>query len=198
MTRNSGNQVYNKDQAGRFHELLKSEGVSPKVISRFRKIILTFYKKSGRDLPWRQTTNPYHILVSEIMLQQTRVDRVIKKFPEFIAVYPTCFDLARAKLPELLSVWQGMGYNRRAIALSGCARMIVERYDGQVPRDPEILALFPGIGNATAHSIAAFAFNEPVVFIETNIRRIFIHFFFAGRDTVADRDILPLVTKTLD
>ncbi len=189
---------YDRDQVSSFRKLLDLQGISPEVIAQFRTIILAFYERNGRDLPWRHTTDPYHILISEIMLQQTQVDRVVKKYPEFVAAFPTCSDLAKAPLPEILAVWQGMGYNRRAIALSECAKMIVEDYHGQLPRDIDVLTSFPGIGKATARSIAAFAFDEPVIFIETNIRRVFIHFFFADKQEIPDRDILPLVKQTLD
>jgi A/G-specific adenine glycosylase len=167
-------------------------------IVKFQKMVMSHYEKSGRhDMPWRHTTDPYHILVSEIMLQQTQVERVTVKYPEFIAAFPDFGSLAQAPLADILRVWQGMGYNRRAIALQKCAIRVTEDYGGDLPRDVETLATFPGIGHATASSIAAFAFNLPVVFIETNIRRVFIHFFFSDRDAVRDDEILPLVEKAL-
>ncbi|MDD1689317.1 MAG: A/G-specific adenine glycosylase [Methanoregula sp.] len=167
-------------------------------IEEFRQMVLSHYEKSGRhDMPWRHTTDPYHILVSEIMLQQTQVERVTVKYPEFIAAFPDFASLAQAPLADILRVWQGMGYNRRAIALQKCAIRVTEEFGGVLPRDVETLATFPGIGHATASSIAAFAFNLPVVFIETNIRRVFIHFFFSDRDAVRDDEILPLVGKAL-
>jgi A/G-specific adenine glycosylase len=131
------------------------------------------------------------------MLQQTQVERVTTKFPEFIHAFPDFAALAAAPLGNVLTVWQGMGYNRRAIALQKCAIRVMNEYEGILPPDVAILATFPGIGRATASSIAAFAFNMPVVFIETNIRRVFIHFFFTGTDTVSDADLLPLVEKAL-
>ena len=148
-------------------------------------------------MPWRETTDPYHILVSEIMLQQTQVERVLKKFPEFILAFPDFTALATAPLADILAVWQGMGYNRRAIALQKCAILVMKDYQGRLPEEVETLVTFPGIGRATAGSITAFAFNMPVVFIETNIRRVFIHFFFPGSATVGDAEILPLVEQTL-
>jgi len=131
------------------------------------------------------------------MLQQTQVERVKIKFPEFIEAFPDFAALAAAPLDNVLSVWQGMGYNRRAIALQKCAIRVINEYNGILPADVDLLATFPGIGRATASSIAAFAFNLPVVFIETNIRRVFIHFFFSGTDTVSDADLLPIVEKSL-
>lgn len=173
-------------------------GISGESIARFRETILTYYEENGRDLPWRHTTDPYHILVSEIMLQQTQVDRVVKKYPEFIGTFPTLRDLASAPLSAIVRAWQGMGYNRRAIALQECAKILMGHYAGHIPDKTEELEQLPGIGPATARSIAVFAFNRPVIFIETNIRRVFIHFFFEGRDDVRDQDILPLVEMALD
>jgi len=166
-------------------------------ILAFQQIVLSQYEQYGRDMAWRNTTDPYQILVSEIMLQQTQVERVTTKFPEFIRAFPDFTTLAAAPLANILTVWQGMGYNRRAIALQKCAIRVMNEYNGILPSDVDILATFPGIGRATAASIVAFAFNIPVVFIETNIRRVFIHFFFTGTDTVSDADLLPLVEKAL-
>ncbi|MFA5267940.1 MAG: A/G-specific adenine glycosylase [Methanoregula sp.] len=169
----------------------------PPSIKEFRKIVLDNYRHHGRDFAWRRTTDPYRILVSEIMLQQTQVERVAVKYPEFIAAFPDFPSLAGAPLSDVLAVWQGMGYNRRAISLQKCARMVVEELDGILPQDPEILATFPGIGKATAGSICAFAYNKPVVFIETNIRRVFIHYFFGDQEKVDDREILPIARQAL-
>jgi A/G-specific adenine glycosylase len=166
-------------------------------ILEFQQMVLSYYEKYGREMAWRNTTDPYLILVSEIMLQQTQVDRVKIKFPEFIVAFPDFASLAVAPLDKVLSVWQGMGYNRRAIALQKCAIRVMNEYGGILPADVDTLATFPGIGRATASSIAAFAFNLPVVFIETNIRRVFIHFFFTDTDTVNDAEIIPLVEQAL-
>lgn len=163
----------------------------------FQQMVLSYYEQHGRDMAWRNTTDSYLILVSEIMLQQTQVERVTMKFPEFIRAFPDFATLAAAPLGEVLTVWQGMGYNRRAISLQKCAIRVINEYNGILPADVDILATFPGIGRATASSIAAFAFNMPVVFIETNIRRVFIHFFFTETGTVSDAEILPLVEKVL-
>jgi len=172
---------------------------SDAAIAAFKKQVLAFYEKHGRhDMPWRHTDDPYRILVSEIMLQQTQVGRVTEKYPEFIAAFPDFAALARAPQSKVVAAWQGMGYNRRAIALKKCAEEVVSEYGGRLPRDPTVLATFPGIGPATASSICAFAFNAPVVFIETNIRRVFIHSFFPDEICVDDRAILPLVARALD
>ncbi|MDD1700070.1 MAG: A/G-specific adenine glycosylase [Methanoregula sp.] len=172
-------------------------GSSSPGIVEFQEMVLSHYDLYGRNLVWRNTTDPYHILVSEIMLQQTQVERVSKKFPEFICAFPDFSSLATATLANVLTVWQGLGYNRRAIALQKCAIRVMNEYNGILPADVDILATFPGIGRATASSIAAFAFNMPVVFIETNIRRVFIHFFFAATENVSDADIISLVEKAL-
>ena len=169
----------------------------PPAIEEFQKMVLDFYREYGRDLAWRETTDPYRILVSEIMLQQTQVERVTVKYPAFLSGFPDFPSLAQAPLADVLAVWQGMGYNRRAISLQKSARRVVEEFDGVLPQDPDLLSTFPGIGKATAASICAFAFNMPVVFIETNIRRVFIHFFFEEDKPVHDADILPLVQKAL-
>lgn len=166
-------------------------------IQRFQQMVLDHYRENGRDLIWRRTTDPYHILVSEIMLQQTQVSRVAIKYPGFIAAFPDFASLARAGLPEVLAAWQGMGYNRRAIALRKCAIRVNEEFGGMLPDNPEILATFPGIGRATASSICAFAFNEPVIFIETNIRRVFIHHFFGNEENIADSVILQIASSAL-
>jgi A/G-specific adenine glycosylase len=173
------------------------DGRSLPGISEFQQMVLSYFEQHGRDMAWRHTSDPYQILVSEIMLQQTQVERVARKFPEFIETFPDVEALAAASLPEVLTVWQGMGYNRRAVFLQKCAVKIMTEYNGVLPADVDQLAAFPGIGRATASSIAAFAFNMPVVFIETNIRRVFIHFFFTDTAKVSDADILPIVEKTL-
>ena len=165
-------------------------------VSRFRERVLDFYQRNGRhSLPWRKTTDPYHILVSEIMLQQTQVSRVMVKYPLFISAFPDIQSLAEASLTEVLGVWKGMGYNRRAIALRDIAGIVVSGFSGVIPDDETVLSGFPGIGKATASSIVAFAFDRPVVFIETNIRRVYIHCFFSDQVQVSDREILPLVSE---
>ncbi len=167
-------------------------------IARFRNEIYRFYREQGRDLPWRKTRNSYHILVSEMMLQQTQVDRVLKKYEPFLAVFPDFASLAAAPLPSILAVWSGLGYNRRAIALKKCAEQVVFRMGGSLPDSMEELIMLPGIGRATASAILTFSFNRPTVFIETNIRMVFIHFFFPNDENISDRDIIPMVKATLD
>lgn len=170
-----------------------------KKITDFQKEIWGYYREHGRhDMVWRKTTDPYRIVVSEIMLQQTQVERVTPKYKEFIKVFPNFSALARAPLSRVLSAWQGLGYNRRALFLKKLSEVVVEKYAGKLPSDPEVLHTFPGIGKATAGSIAAFAFNHPSVFIETNIRRVFIHFFFPKSKKVNDNAVMKLVAHAVD
>lgn len=163
----------------------------------FQRLILDYYRDHGREMAWRHSTDPYRIIVSEVMLQQTQVDRVREKYEEFLSRFPDVESLAGAANEEVLTVWKGLGYNRRALALGKLARRVMEGHGGQIPRDVDALAALPGIGKATAGAVAAFAFNLPVVFVETNIRRVFIHHFFGDRDAVTDKEILPLVERTL-
>ena len=149
-------------------------------------------------MPWRRTSNPYRIMVSEVMLQQTGVERVRGKYAAFLKAFPTVRALAYAPVSDVLGQWKGLGYNRRARALRDAARAVMERFGGRIPRSVQGLSSLPGIGKATASAILAFAFNLPAVFMETNIRRVFIHFYFPGASAVKDSEILPLVEKTLD
>ncbi len=170
-----------------------------KQINRFQQTVYGYYRRYGRnDLPWRKTRNPYSILVSEVMLQQTQVARVMTKYRKFIRRFPTVRVLARSRLRNVLRVWSGLGYNRRALALKRTAEVIQNRFSGRVPRDIESLVSLPGIGETTACAVQAFAFNLPTVFIETNIRTVFIHFFGGRRRRVTDTVLRPLLQQTLD
>ena len=167
-------------------------------IRRFRRVIYGHYHKEGRVFPWRYTDDPYEILVSEIMLQQTPVDRVIGKYEQFIALFPDFTCLASASLSEVLSVWQGLGYNRRALALRAIADKVLSRFGGRLPCSVEELIRLPGIGRTTASAVCSFAFNRPVVFAETNIRAVYMDYFLKETAVVHDSEILPLVAITLD
>ncbi len=167
-------------------------------VGKFQALIYKHYLAHKRAMPWRQTHNPYHILVSEIMLQQTQVERVLGKYGAFLSRFPDFAALARSPWPEVLMEWQGLGYNRRALALKRLAQAVVENWGGALPRSEGELRSLPGIGPATAGALLAFAFEQPIAFIETNIRRVFLHFFFADQEGVTDREILPLVAETLD
>ena len=129
--------------------------------------LLNWYDTNKRDLPWRNTTTPWHIIVSEIMLQQTQVDRVLPKYESFLKAYPTPQSCAKASVPELLSHWQGLGYNRRALYL----KRIAENFPKELPRDPKDLQKLPGIGLYTANAILAFTYNDNVMVNDTNIQR---------------------------
>ena len=176
----------------------RARKLTPKQIETFRQTVYDHYGSNGRTLPWRQTEDPYAILVSEIMLQQTQVARVIDKYASFMERFPDIEALARAPLREVLRHWQGLGYNRRALFLKRCAEAVLSSYGGIIPADREQLVKLPGIGAATAGAVCAYAFNQPVVYIETNVRTVYIHHFFKNGDRVTDRDITPLVADTLD
>jgi A/G-specific adenine glycosylase len=188
----------NKKAARRTATRANGKLLGPSEVRRFQKKIYTYYRKHGRDLPWRKTLNPYHILVSEIMLQQTQVERVLEKYDQFIKAFPDFPSLARAPLRKLITIWQGMGYNRRVLALRSLAQTLMNEHHGTLPSDPENLIALPGVGRYTAGAIAAFAFNQPVLFIDTNIRRVFIHTFLHDRENIKDDEIFPLIQQTID
>jgi A/G-specific adenine glycosylase len=167
----------------------------PSILS-FQKTIWGYYKKHGRKFPWRFENEPYKILISEIMLQQTQTHRVLPKYLSFIKKFPTLQKLAKATHQEVLTEWKGLGYNRRGKALHTIAKMLV-RSKKSIPKTVEELDDLPSIGPHTAASIAAFAYNSPTVFIETNIRTVFIHFFFRDQGKVSDKEIMILVEKNL-
>ena len=149
-----------------------------------------------RDMPWRDNTRPYYVLVSELMLQQTQVDRVIPKFNAFIAAYPDEQTLAVASLGDVLTLWQGLGYNRRAKFLHEAAKEITRR--GAFPTDEKDLLSLPGVGKNTAGAIRAYAFNEAAIFIETNVRTVYFYHFFTTGDPVDDKQIYELLVQTID
>ncbi|MSU74489.1 A/G-specific adenine glycosylase [Candidatus Kaiserbacteria bacterium] len=158
----------------------------PVATVRFRKVVWAYYKKNGRhDLPWRKTTDVYKILVSEVMLQQTQVERVIPFYTKFIKKFPTAKKLAAAPLSDVLKSWQGLGYNRRAKQLKAAAQALTTQKISTV----EELESLPGVGPYTARAVAAFACNEDVVFVETNIRTAVIQHFFSDRKEVSDSSI---------
>ncbi len=170
----------------------------PQRLDAFREVIWDHYRKHGRAMPWRATSDPYHIVVSEFMLQQTQVSRVMQKFGPFVERFPDWATLASARLVEVLAQWQGLGYNRRAKFLHQCAASVMQLHHGALPADPNLLAGLPGIGRNTAGAVCAFAFNQPVVFIETNIRRVFLHFFFSDAEGIHDRELMPWIEAALD
>ena len=181
-----------------FETALREEDLSRRTVILFRKMIRAHYLSEGRPMPWRKTKDPYRILVSEVMLQQTQVGRVLDKYREFLRAFPDFGSLAKASLADVLRVWQGLGYNRRAIALKKTAESVLRDHGGKLPLSPEALVQFPGIGKYSAAAIYTFATGSPSLFIETNIRRVYIHFFFRDRGDVRDEEILPLLERTLD
>lgn len=179
-------------------DVISREGISDYALELFKTVVWDYYQQFGRTFAWRQTTDPYHILISEVMLQQTQTQRVIEKYEGWVNTLPNIQSLASAPLREVLFLWQGLGYNRRALYLHTTAKRVVSDYHSQIPADPYILRSFPGIGPHTAASICAFAFNMRTIFIETNIRTVFLHIFFQGRVDVTDAEILPLIEQTVD
>ncbi len=166
--------------------------------AKFKKTVWDYYKREGRKMPWRETRDAYRILVSEIMLQQTQVSRVMVKYAEFLKAFPSFRALAMAPVPDVLRVWQGLGYNRRALSLKKAAEIVTKEYKSKLPETVEELIALPGIGKGTAGSLSAFVFNKPVPFIETNIRRVYIHHFFPFHEQVKDDRILKIVEETVD
>lgn len=149
-------------------------------------------------MPWRETRDPYRILVSEIMLQQTQVERVMKFYPDFTRRFSNFRALAHARTSAVLKAWQGLGYNRRALNLQKLSRIVLEEFNGALPHGRGELESLPGIGPGTSGALRAFAWNKPEVFIETNIRRVFIHFFFPHRSKVTDERLKRYIESTLD
>lgn len=164
----------------------------------FKALIWQFYRQYGRPFSWRNTPDPYHILVSEIMLQQTQTHRVEPKFEAFMAAFPTIVELAEASLRDVLTLWQGLGYNRRGKALWQNAQRVVAEFNGAIPDNPAILETFSHIGPNTARSIVAFAYNKPVVFIETNIRTVYLYHFFKDQEGIHDKQLMPFIAQTVD
>lgn len=145
---------------------------------RFYEKLLTWYKKNSRDLPWRKTHDPYKILVSELMLQQTQVDRVIEKYKQWITVFPNVYVLSRMSSRRVIAEWQGLGYNRRALYLHRIAKKVVNEHSGKFPRTLEELVELPGIGQYTAGAIMSFAYNENTPILDTNVKRVLGRIFF--------------------
>ena len=169
--------------------------------NKFIKTVWSYYKSNARQLPWRHSEpdgsyDPYKIWLSEIMLQQTQVSRVQPKYEIFLSRYPDVNSLAASSLEDVLVLWSGLGYNRRAKYLHQTAKLLCEFHT--FPNDRKILTSMPGIGDNTAGAIMAYAFNEPVVFIETNIRTVYIHHFFHDDKEVMDQSVLHKLEHTLD
>jgi A/G-specific adenine glycosylase len=167
-------------------------------ILEFQEIIWQKGNELFRPMPWRADIQPYYVMVSEIMLQQTQVDRVIPKFEAFIERFPTVELLAEASLGEVLQLWSGLGYNRRAKFLHEAAKKIMTEYAGKFPDNDKGLISLPGVGVNTAGAILAYSFNIPAIFIETNIRTVYFYHFFLEREEVSDAELRAVVEPTID
>lgn len=165
-------------------------------LDAFTKTVWEQGRELYRDLPWRNTYDPYAILLSEVMLQQTQVSRVMGRWEQWLDTFPTIADLAAAPLPPVLELWQGMGYNRRALNLKRCAEEVVAMHGGVIPSDKKALLALPGIGPSTSAGVRIFAFRQPDMYLETNVRAVFIHEFFGGHESVSDKQLIPLVEAT--
>lgn len=164
----------------------------------FYDLIWTKGRELYRSMPWRDDTRPYYVLVSELMLQQTQVDRVIPKFNEFITHFPDEKSLAEASLADVLTMWSGLGYNRRAKFLHESAKKIMMDFNGSFPQTHADILSLPGVGPGTAGAIMTYAFNQPKVFVETNVRTVYFYHFFDDGNKVSDAQLLPIVERTLD
>jgi A/G-specific adenine glycosylase len=178
----------------------QDEAVAPTAeeIAEFRDRVLTLHAENGRSMPWRETHDAYAILVSEVMLQQTQVPRVLPAYERFLAAFPDADALAAAPLEAVLREWQGLGYNRRAVRLKQAAETISADHAGEVPQDFDALVALPGIGPTTAAGVMAFAFGESHVYIETNVRAALLHDFFAAEDDVPDSRLVPVFEAVMD
>jgi len=169
-----------------------------KKVKKFQTKIWDFYSNNKRSFPWRNTKDPYKILVSEIMLQQTQTSRVTEKYNSFTQELPTTTSLAHASQVKVLHLWHGLGYNRRALFLKKASEIIcLHKRERDFFSDPDFLINLPGVGPNTAGAIYVFSTNKPYVFIETNIRRVFIHEFFPDKENVSDNKLLPMIFRTL-
>lgn len=162
--------------------------------TQFQELIWNYYHQHGRDLPWRRTTDPYKILVSEIMLQQTQGPRVVPKYEQFLNQFPNAKALANTSLASVITAWSGLGYNRRAKYLHEAAKQLKDKKTWTL----DDLTACKGIGVNTAAAVLTYAYNQVIPFIETNVRTVYIHHFFEDHDEVSDKQLLPFVTETLD
>src|SRR5918998_769792 len=151
-------------------------------LQRIQRALTEWFRKHSRDLPWRRTRDPYHILVSEVMLQQTQVDRVLPKYREWLRKYPSLAHLARAPIDDVAETWRPLGYNIRPRRLHAIARESVTRYGGALPSDEETLLSFKGIGAYTAGAIRSFAFGQRAAILDTNVARVLFRIFVAEGD----------------
>lgn len=166
-------------------------------ISRLQAKVWDHYRRAARPMPWRSDPSPYHVIISEFMLQQTSVERVLPKYTAWVKRFPDFSTLASASVGEVVAAWKGLGYNRRALWLHTLAKRVESDFAGSLPKDGRTLQSFHGVGENTAGAVAAYAFEQPVVFVETNVRRVFLHHCFASEIGVTDAHIRPLVAQAL-
>lgn len=170
--------------------------------SELKNSVTTYYKNNKRDLPWRQVTNTqqfaYYVYISEMMLQQTQVGRVVEKFNLWVTLFPDINSVARASLVQVLEAWNGLGYNRRARYVHEAAKRIQQLHAGNIPDTVQDLVTLPGVGHNTAAAILVYAYNQPHVFIETNIRTVYLYHYFKNDSNVSDKEILEKVQTTVD
>jgi len=169
----------------------------PPSTKAFQTFVLSYFKKHGRDFPWRRTKDPYKILVSEVMLQQTQTERVAKKYAEFLAEFPSWQTLAEAPPAAVVRAWMGLGYYRRAFNLHKAAQAVCNEFGGRPPRTAEALRKLPGVGSYTAAAVATFSFGEVVPMIETNIRSVYLYVFYPGSEGVTDAEIGLKIAETM-
>ena len=164
----------------------------------FQRLVMGFYEDNRRPFAWRETRDPYKILVSEIMLQQTQTSRVEERYPTFLKAFPTIKALANASQADVLKAWEGLGYYRRARNLHRAAIAVHEEYGGKMPNSFDELIALPGLGHYTAAAVSVFAFEKPTPMIETNIRSVYLYGFCSGRTKVSDRELMQLIHDTMD
>lgn len=169
-------------------------GQDDRSLLAFRDHVLGFYRDWGRSFPWRETSDPYEVLLSEVMLQQTQTFRAEPKYRRFLELWPTFEDLAAAPLADLLYEWKGLGYNRRALYLSRAAKM-TGQWGWTVPDDPVAIRSLPGVGKSTTAAILCFCYNERAVYLETNVRRVLLTCFFPDETGVKDRTLEALLAR---
>ncbi len=169
-----------------------------KSVSQFQKEILAWYSKNKRDLPWRVDRDPYHIFISEVMLQQTQVQRVIPRYNKWLQKFPTLEKLAKAKTGEVLRLWSGLGYNRRALYLQKTAQIIVNNHQGEFPQEETLLRKLSGIGEYTAKAILCFAFNMQIAVVDTNVRKvILVKFYQNHKKKISEKEIQAVADRLL-
>src|SRR5216110_499871 len=172
----------------------------PEHVTQVHDALLAWYAVEQRPLPWRITDDPYAILVSEVMLQQTQVDRVLPKYAQFLAAFPTLADLAAASTADVITVWAPLGYNRRAVSLQSIARQVMSEYEGRIPDTIDELLKLKGVGRYTAGAIACFAYRKQVATVDTNIRRV-LHRIFLGLEfpeqKLSDANMLTFAEQIL-